>query len=216
GEGGPIFSDKEFLVGVRNLCNEYNLFLGLDEIQTGLGRCGYIMAWQEYGEEARPDFVTLGKALGGGIIPVSAVVGTEKFMKVYTPGSDGSTYGGYPIAAAAAVASLKYIEQEGILEKSRELGNYFVEKLRKELLNVVVENRGMLIRVELKGVKTAKYACQEMLLGNKNPRVFMRHGHYDEHKDVAYTRIAPPPGAMTKELIDLAVEKTIAPTLRNI
>ncbi|MBS3104216.1 aminotransferase class III-fold pyridoxal phosphate-dependent enzyme [Candidatus Woesearchaeota archaeon] len=216
GEGGPIFSKKEFLVGVKKLCDVHNLFLGLDEIQTGLGRCGYIMAWQEYGEEARPDFVTLGKALGGGIIPVSAVVGTEEFMKVYTPGSDGSTYGGYSIACAAAVAALKYIEEEDIPKKSRELGDYFVQKLRKEIPGIAVENRGLLIRVELKGVKTAEHVCQEMLLGKREPRIFMKHGHYDKEKDVAYTRIAPPPGAMTKELIDLAVENTIAPTLKNL
>lgn len=212
GEGGPLFSTKEHFMAIRKLANENDLFFGADEIQTGLGRCGHFMAWQEYGEEARPDFVTLGKALGGGIIPVSAIVGTEKFMSAFTPGSEGSTFGGYPIACAAACASLNYIVENDIPGKSIELGNYFVEKLQG-IPNVSVENRGLLIRLEIKGVKSAKPVCQEMLLGDREPRVFMKHGHYDEAKDTAYARIAPPPGAMTKELIDKAVENTIKPVL---
>ncbi len=207
GEGGPLFSNKEHFLGLRKLTRDKGIFLGADEIQTGLGRCGYIMAWQEYGEQARPDFVTLGKALGGGIIPVSAVVGTKEFMSVYTPGSDGSTFGGYPLACAAACASLDYIVKEDIPGKAKELGDYFVSLL-KQIPNINVDNRGMLIRVEIQGAKSAKYACNEMLLGkNRDPRVFMKAGHEN------YTRIAPPPGAMTKELIDMAVEKTIAPVL---
>lgn len=215
GEGGPLFSTKEYFLGLRKLTKSKGIFLGADEIQTGLGRCGYIMAWQEYGEEARPDFVTLGKALGGGIIPVSAVVGTEEFMRVYIPGSDGSTYGGYPIACAAACASLKYIVDNDIPKKAIEIGNYFVKKL-KDIPNINVENRGALIRVEIKGVDSAIPACKELLLGkDRNPRVFMKHGHANKEKKVAYTRIAPPLGAMTKELIDEAVEKTIGPVLER-
>ncbi|HLB58560.1 MAG TPA: aminotransferase class III-fold pyridoxal phosphate-dependent enzyme [Bdellovibrionota bacterium] len=215
GEGGPLFSTKEYFLGLRKLTKEKGIFLGSDEIQTGLGRCGYMMAWQEYGEEARPDFVTLGKALGGGVIPVSAVVGTEEFMSVFIPGSDGSTYGGYPIACAAACAALKYIVEDNIPQKALEIGDHFVKKL-KNIPNINVENRGALIRVEIKGAKTAIHACHELLLGkNRNPRVFMKHGHANSEKKVAYTRIAPPLGAMTKELIDEAVEKTIAPVLER-
>lgn len=212
GEGGPLFSTKEHFMAIREIANENNLFFGADEIQTGLGRCGYFMAWQEYGEEARPDFVTLGKALGGGIIPVSAIIGTEEFMSVFTPGTEGSTFGGYPIACAAACASLNYIVENDISKKAIELGEYFVEKIQG-IPNVNVENRGLLIRLEIKGIKSAKPVCQELLLGDRSPRVFMKHGHYDEAKDTAYARIAPPLGAMTKELIDEAVENTIKPVL---
>ncbi len=213
GEGGPLFSTKEHYMGIHTLAKKHNIFLGCDEIQTGLGRCGYLMAWQEFGEEARPDFVTLGKALGGGVIPVSAVVGTEEFMRVFTPGSDGSTHGGYSLACVAACASLDYIVRERIPEKAKEIGNYFVEKL-KNIEGVNAENRGALIRVELEGVETAKYACLEMLVGdNRNPRVFMKHGHNDPERNVAFTRIAPPIGAMTKRLIDKAVDRTIIPVL---
>ena len=213
GEGGPLFSTREHFLGLRNLAKERGIFFGADEIQTGLGRCGYMMAWQEYGEEARPDFVTLGKALGGGIIPVSAVVGTEEFMSVFTPNSDGSTFGGYPIACAAACASLRYIARNKIPEKAKIIGDYFAGKM-KGLPGINVENRGALIRVELEAVKTAKYACLEMLVGeNRFPRVFMKHGHYNVERDIAYTRIAPPIAAMTEGLIDFALERTIIPVL---
>ena len=82
GEAGPLFSEKNSFMEIRKTAKENEIFFGLDEIQTGLGRCGYIMAWEEYGEDARPDFVTLGKALGAGIIPVSALVGNNKFMSI--------------------------------------------------------------------------------------------------------------------------------------
>lgn len=215
GEGGPLFTTKEHYMAIRNLTKERGLFLGCDEIQTGLGRCGYDMAWQEFvepGEEfgkekARPDFITLGKALGGGIIPVSAIVGTEEFMDVFQPGTDGSTHGGYPLACVAACAVLKYLRKEDIPRRARELGNYFVKQL-KTIPEIDVEHKGALIRVEIPGVDTTKYACLEMLLGeNINPRVLMKHGHKN------YTRIAPPIGAMTERLIDRAVERTIGPVL---
>ncbi len=211
GEGGPLFSTEEHLIGIERLARENHLFLGFDEIQTGLGRCGYMLAFQEYG--IQPDFVTVGKALGGGIIPVSALLGNEKFMSIFAPGTEGSTWGGYPLACAAACASLRYIRDEGIPEKARELGDYFAEQLG-QVPGITTEHRGLLMRVEIPHVPTAKYACLEMLLGkDRSPRVFMKHGHYDKEKDAAYTRIAPPPGAMTKALIDQAVEKTIAPVL---
>jgi ornithine--oxo-acid transaminase len=223
GEGGPLFSTKEDYMAMRNLARNKGIFFGADEIQTGLGRCGYIMAWQEFAEKgeetgkekARPDFVTLGKALGAGIIPVSAIVGTEEFMRIFKPGIDGSTHGGYPLACAAACASLEYIKKERIPEKSRKLGDYFVDQL-KGIPGINVDHRGLLIRVEIEGVKTAKYACLEMLLGEGwDPRVFMKHGHSTQRggTSFAYTRIVPPIGAITEELIDEAVEKTIRPVL---
>ena len=200
-------------MGIKKIAKDNNIFLGCDEIQTGLGRCGYIMAWQEYGEEARPDFATFGKALGGGVIPVSAIAGTEEFMDIFGPLTDGSTHGGYPVACAAACASLDYIVKNKIPARAQEIGAYFIKKL-EGLPGINVERRGAMIRVELEGLKTAKYACLEMLLGeNRNPRVFMKHGHNDPEKKVAYTRISPPIGAMTEKLIDLAVEKTIIPVL---
>ncbi|RME54794.1 aspartate aminotransferase family protein [Candidatus Woesearchaeota archaeon] len=214
GEGGPLFYGKDFFIGLRKLTHSKGIFLGADEIQTGLGRCGYIMAWQEFGEDARPDFVTLGKALGGGVMPVSAVVGKEDYMKIFKPGTDGSTFGGNPLACRAAVASLNAIISKDVPARSRELGNYFVSKL-KDIKHLDIDHRGLLIRVGMKGIKTTKYACLEMLLGNRNPRVFMKAGHYNAEKDVAYTRIAPPPLAITKDLIDYALDNTVIPVLKE-
>ena len=134
-------------------------------------------------------------------------------MSVFTPNSDGSTFGGYPIACAAACASLRYIARNKIPEKAKIIGDYFAGKM-KGLPGINVENRGALIRVELEAVKTAKYACLEMLVGeNRFPRVFMKHGHYNVERDIAYTRIAPPIAAMTEGLIDFALERTIIPVL---
>jgi len=215
GEGGPLFTAEKDFRAMRKLAKKNGIYFGVDEIQTGLGRCGYMMAWQEFGKDVRPDFVTLGKALGGGIYPVSAIAGTEEFMGVLKPGVDGSTFGGNPIACAAACASLEVIEGEKIPARSRRLGKYLAKRMRG-IPGVNTENRGMLMRVEIEGVETAKYACMEMLLGEgRNPRVFMKHGHRDKNRLVAYARIAPPPGAMTEELIDLAVENTIRPVLEE-
>ncbi|MFH1133062.1 MAG: aminotransferase class III-fold pyridoxal phosphate-dependent enzyme [Nanoarchaeota archaeon] len=212
GEGGPLFTDEKTFLGIRNVARKHGLLFGCDEIQTGLGRCGYPLAWQEFGMSARPDFVTLGKALGGGIIPVSAIAGTEEFMRIFTPGSDGSTFGGYPIACAAAVASLAAIEEENIPAKSRWLGGYVAKKLRMHGFSV--DHRGLLVRLEIPGSVSARQQCEEMLLGqDRDPRVFMKHGHHDAKRGVAFARIAPPPGAITEELIDLAVDRTIAPVL---
>src|SRR3989339_319715 len=128
-------------------------------------------------------------------------------------GCDESTYGGYPLAGRVGTAVLNYIQRNDICSRATKIGDYFTQKLTG-IPGIKTDHRGALIRVELEGVKTAKYACLEMLLGkNRNPRVFMKHGHYDPIRDVAYTRIAPPIGAMTEELIDLAVEKTIIPVL---
>src|SRR3989338_8306402 len=157
GEGGPLFTSKEDFLEIRKIARENNILFGADEIQTGLGRCGHIMAWQEFGEEARPDFVTLGKALGGGIIPVSALVGTEEFMKIYKPNLDGSTHGGYSLACAAALASLKYIVENNIPKKAKELGNHFCNNL-KGIDGINVDHRGALIRVEIENAESAKPA----------------------------------------------------------
>src|SRR3989339_496199 len=122
-------------------------------------------------------------------------------MRILKPGSDGSTYGGYPLAGRVGTAVLNYIQRNDICSRATKIGDYFTQKLTG-IPGIKTDHRGALIRVELEGVKTAKYACLEMLLGkNRNPRVFMKHGHYDPIRDVAYTRIAPPIGAMTEKLI---------------
>ena len=213
GEAGPLFSKKDSFMEIRKTAKEAGIFFGLDEIQTGLGRCGHIMAWEEYGKDARPDFVTLGKALGAGIIPVSALIGSNEFMEIIEPGTEGSTYGGYPLACAVANSALDYIVKNEIGKKAINLGNYITSKLKN--FGISSENRGALIRLNLPGVETTKYACYEMLLGEREPRVFMKDGHSEG--GVAYVRIAPVIGAMANklDLIDETIEKTISPVIEQ-
>ena len=147
------------------------------------------------------------------LIPVSALVGNNKFMSIITPGTEGSTYGGYPLACAVADSALDYIIKNEIGKKAIKLGNYITSKLKN--LGISSENRGALIRLNLPGLETAKYACYEMLLGEREPRVFMKDGHSEN--GVAYVRIAPVIGAMADklELVDETLKKTISPVVEQ-
>ncbi len=131
GEGGVIPATPEFLRGLRALCNEKGILMMMDEIQTGLGRTGRWFAWQNYGIE--PDAFSLAKGLGGGY-PIGAVVVAPGLASTFQPGSHGSTFGGTPLACAAAMAVIETIEAEGLLENAAARGAQFVaglEKLRK-------------------------------------------------------------------------------------
>jgi len=219
GEGGPKFSNFEDYKQVMEIARKHNLIVGADEIQTGFGRCGYNMSHEEYSkedEELRPDFITIGKAIGAGACPVSGILGNKKFMSIYTPGTEGSTYGGCPRSSNTALAALNLIEKEKIGQKAQELGDYIGNKLDEH--GIVSEHRGSLIRIELPGVESAKPACYEMLLGeNINPRVFMKYGHTEKINGIqtAFTRMAPVIIPMHKDLklVDKTIDKTIAPTL---
>ena len=128
GEAGIIVPPKGWLAGLRALCDAHHVLLIVDEVQSGLGRTG---AWFAYEHETvRPDAVILGKALGGGVLPVSALVGTRELMDVFTPGSHGSTFGGNPLAAAVALEAIKVIRDEGLVERSRVLGDHMLARLR--------------------------------------------------------------------------------------
>ena len=120
GEAGVIIPPDGYLTAVRRACADAGVLLCLDEIQTGLGRTGAMFAWQHEG--ARPDLLVLGKALSGGVYPVSCLCADDEVMGVFTPGSHGSTYGGNPLAAAACVAALDVIVDEGLVERSARLG----------------------------------------------------------------------------------------------
>lgn len=149
GEAGVVIPPEGYLSRVREKCTRAGVALCLDEIQTGLGRTGKMFAWQHEG--ARPDAITLGKALSGGLYPVSAFCADAWLMDVFTPGTHGSTYGGNPLAAAVAVAALEVIERERLDERAAQLGAHTLERLRAEVKgpNVrEVRGRGMLIAVE--------------------------------------------------------------------
>ena len=128
GEGGINIADKDYLQGLRELCNSRGLLLILDEVQTGMGRTGEYFAYKHYAIE--PDIMTLAKALGGGVA-IGAIVARPEIAKSLVPGSHASTFGGNPLAAAAAVAAFKAIEEQGLIENARRLGEYVLTRLKE-------------------------------------------------------------------------------------
>lgn len=150
GEAGVIVPPMGYLKATAELCHKNNVLLMADEIQTGLGRTGKLLASDHEG--VRPDVVILGKALGGGVYPVSAVLADKPLLGLFTPGEHGSTFGGNPLAAAAARAALRVIVEEKLVENAAALGEYFQERLAEIPSPHVkeVRGKGLLIGVELK------------------------------------------------------------------
>ena len=151
GEGGVHVPSDEYLKQVRALCDKYDSLLVFDEIQTGLCRSGKWFAWEYSG--AKPDIITLAKALGGGF-PVAAFLTTERLANVFAPGDHGSTFGGNPLACAAANASLKVMLEDNLAAKAEEVGTYFkvqLEALQKKFPDKITEvrGRGLLLGMEL-------------------------------------------------------------------
>ncbi len=149
GEGGARMAPDGWMRGVRELCDQREVLLTWDEVQTGLGRTGRMFAWQH--EDARPDVLVLGKALSGGLLPASCICADRAVMDVFTPGSHGSTFGGNPLAAAVVIAALDVIEDEHLAERAAELGEHALARLRSELRSPAiaeVRGRGLMIGVE--------------------------------------------------------------------
>lgn len=150
GEAGVIVPPPGYLAGLRELCTRADLLLAFDEIQTGLGRTGRMFAWQH--EHARPDLMVLGKALSGGVYPVSCVCADASVMNVFGPGSHGSTYGGNPLAAAVCVAALDVIVDERLPERADRLGAHALARLQRALEGrpelVEVRGRGLMLAIE--------------------------------------------------------------------
>jgi len=140
GEAGIIVPPAGWLAGVRRLCDSHRVLLILDEVQSGLGRTGAWFAFQHEGIE--PDGLLLGKALGGGVLPVSAFVAKREVMAVFTPGSHGSTFGSNPLAAAVAREALRVIDEERLVKRSRVLGAHLLERLRAIRSPALKEVRG--------------------------------------------------------------------------
>lgn len=150
GEAGVIVPPAGYLKEVRQLCTQNNVLMIADEIQTGLGRTGKLFAVDHEG--VRPDMVVIGKALSGGFYPVSAVLADEPIMGLFKPGEHGSTFGGNPLGAAVARASLSVIKDEKLIENAATLGEYFIEQLSEIPSPHVheVRGKGLLIGVVLK------------------------------------------------------------------
>jgi ornithine--oxo-acid transaminase len=164
GEAGIIVPPPGWLAGVRRLCDAHDVLLILDEVQSGLGRTGRWFCFEH--EAARPDGLILGKALGGGVLPVSAFVGRRELMGVFTPGSHGSTFGGNALAAAVGREALRIIEEEGLVERSRTLGAHMLERLRaiKSPALKAVRGRGLWAGAEIEAtVGSAREVCERLL-----------------------------------------------------
>jgi ornithine--oxo-acid transaminase len=149
GEGGIIVPPEGYLAECARVCRERNILLIVDEIQTGLGRTGHLLACQH--DHVLPDGVILGKALGGGLLPVSAFVATHEVMQVFVPGDHGSTFGGNPLAAAVAMAALDVLEDEKLCGRSRELGSWLKAELKTIASPLIreVRGRGLYIGIEI-------------------------------------------------------------------
>ena len=148
GEAGVNIPPAGYLKKVREICTKHNVTLILDEIQTGLGRTGKLLAEEHEGIEA--DLTLIGKALSGGFYPVSAVLSNTEVMDVLNPGEHGSTFGGNPLAAAVARSSLKVLVEEGLVENAAEMGEYFIEGLRKidQPFIKEIRGRGLMIAIQ--------------------------------------------------------------------
>ena len=183
GEAGIIIPPAGWLNGVRRLCDAHNVLLILDEVQSGLGRTGAWFAFEH--ENVRPDGLVLGKALGGGMLPVSAFLARRDVMDVLTPGSHGSTFGGNPLAAAVGLEALQVIADEGLVERSRILGDHMLERLRAIRSPVLreVRGRGLWAGAEIDPhFATARQACEALLAKG----VLSKETHH------TVVRLAPP------------------------
>jgi len=164
GEAGVIIPPAGYLKAVADLCRQNNVLLIADEIQTGLGRTGKLLASEH--ENVRPDVVILGKALGGGVYPVSAVVADRRLLGLFTPGEHGSTFGGNPLGAAVGRAALRVIVDEKLVENAAVVGEYFQERLAEIPTPHVkeVRGRGLLIGLELRPeAGGARRFCEALL-----------------------------------------------------
>ncbi|MBX3395135.1 MAG: ornithine--oxo-acid transaminase [Phycisphaerae bacterium] len=203
-ESGILVPPDGYIRKVREICTKHNILFIADEIQTGLCRTGDRFAWQHDGADARPDAMCLGKALGGGIVPISAVVSSREIMSVFSPGDHGSTFGGNPLACAVARVAIDMIRNDGLEKRAKELGTYFKSKLQAVGAPAVAEvrGRGLLIGVQIKSnFPKARWFCEK----------FMADGILckDAHEDVI--RFAPPL-IIEQSDIDWAMER-IGPVL---
>lgn len=150
GEAGINLLPDDFMKKAQELCKKHRTLLIADEIQTGFGRTGKTFCCEHYG--VKPDMYIVGKALGGGVYPVSGVISSKEILGVFNPGDHGSTFGGNPLACAVAIAAIDVITNEKLPERSLELGNWFIERLKSMKSNHVkeVRGKGLMIGLEIK------------------------------------------------------------------
>lgn len=198
GEAGVIIPPQGYLKQVRHLCTQKNVLMILDEIQTGLGRTGKLLAEEHEGIQA--DLTLIGKALSGGFYPVSAVLSTEAVLGLLQPGQHGSTFGGNPLACAVARMALKVLVEEKMIENSQKMGAYFLGELKKIKHPAIKEVRGigLMLALELKkGTPGGARAVCETLMGMG---ILCKETH-------THTIRFAPPLIIQKENIDWALER---------
>jgi len=200
GEGGIVVPPAGYLARCERICRERNVLLICDEIQTGMGRTGKFLACAH--ENVRPDGVILGKALGGGMLPVSALVGTEDLMRVFTPGDHGSTFGGNPLAAAVGLAALDVLFDEGLIERSAEQGAYLLARLStvKSPLIRDIRGRGLFLGIEVDRERIVARDVVDRLLAR---------GILSKDTHGTVVRFAPPL-VIDRDAIDWSVEEVRA------
>ncbi|MBA2174522.1 ornithine--oxo-acid transaminase [Halobacillus locisalis] len=194
GEAGIVMPPEGFLKEAYDICQKENVLFIADEIQAGLGRSGKMFAcdW----EDVSPDMLILGKALGGGVFPISCVVANQEVLGVFNPGSHGSTFGGNPLACAVSVASLEVIEEEQLAERSLELGTYMMEQLRSIDNPKIKEVRGKGLFIGVEMTEPARKYCEQL----KEKGLLCK----ETHENVI--RFAPPL-IIGKEDLDWAIEQ---------
>ncbi|WVZ59923.1 hypothetical protein U9M48_010005 [Paspalum notatum var. saurae] len=201
GEAGVVIPPDGYLKGVRDLCSKHNILMIADEIQTGIARTGKMLAcdW----EDIRPDMVILGKALGAGVVPVSAVLADKDVMLCIKPGEHGSTFGGNPLASAVAVASLKVVRDEGLVERAAKLGDEFrdqLQKVQQKFPQIIkeVRGRGLLNAVDLNSTTLSPASAYDICIKMKDRGILAKPTHD------TIIRLAPPLSISPEELAEAA------------
>lgn len=205
GEGGIVVPPEGYLKATAELCRKHNVLLIADEIQTGLGRTGRLLACEH--EDVHPDGLILGKALGGGILPVSMFLARRDVMGVFTPGDHGSTFGGNPLAAAVGLEALNIIIEDELPQKSAAMGDYLMGRLRSFDTPLIrdIRGRGLFIGIEVDPeLCSAREICESL----------MQRGLLSKETHETVVRLAPPL-IIGQEEIDWAVDQ-IAEVLGEI
>ena len=194
GEAGVVVPPEGFLREAAAICKENNVLFMADEIQTGFGRTGKLFCCEW--EDVEPDMYIMGKAMGGGVIPVSAVAASGEIMDLFNPGSHGSTFGGNPLGCACAIAAIDVIEEENLVQRSLELGEYLMGELKKLDNPQIAEIRGKGLFIGVVLNTPARPYCEQL----KQEGILCK----ETHENVI--RFAPPL-IITKEEIDWALER---------
>jgi ornithine--oxo-acid transaminase len=197
GEAGIVVPPEGYLTECERICRRHNVLLIVDEVQTGLGRTGKVLAIHHEG--VKPDAIILGKALGGGLLPVSAFCGKASVLDVFRPGDHGSTFGGNALAATVGLMALQVLEEEGLAERAAQLGEHLLRKLRALSSPVItdVRGQGLLIGIELDPQRVTARRFVETLL---------KHGVLSKDTHGTVARFAPPL-IVAREDLDWAVDR---------